>query len=84
MASRLWRQPYGWSFEAGSKVSFARLIDRAKAEGHVDDYTHDILHTGRELRNRNIHATALPVLNPAMAARIIGSSHQLVAELLGK
>lgn len=39
-------------FGAGSKTSFARLIDRAHAEGLVDDYTHEILHTGRELRNR--------------------------------
>jgi len=52
-------------FDAGSKVSFAKLIDRAKAEGLVNDYTHDILHTGRELRNRQIHATTLPVFNPA-------------------
>jgi hypothetical protein len=70
-------------FDAGSKVSFARLIDRAKAEGLVNDYTHDILHTGRQLRNRQIHATTLPVFNPAIAARIIATSHQLVAELFG-
>ena len=70
-------------FDADSKISFAKLIDRAKAEGLVADYTHDILHTGRELRNRQIHATTLPVLNPAIAARIIATSHQLVTELFG-
>ena len=70
-------------FDAGSKVSFAKLIDRANAEGLVNDYTHDILHTGRELRNRQIHATTLPVFNPAIAASIIATSHQLVAEVLG-
>ena len=68
-------------FDADSKISFAKLIDRAKAEGLVNDYTHDIFHTGRELRNRQIHATTLPVFNPAIAARIIAPSHQLVAEL---
>jgi hypothetical protein len=46
-------------FDARTKASFAILIDRAKAEGLVDDYTHDILHAGRELRNRQIHATTI-------------------------
>jgi hypothetical protein len=71
-------------FGTGNKVSFAKLIDRAKAEGLVDDYTHDILHTGRELRNRQIHATALAVFNPAIAASVIATSHKLVAELFGE
>jgi hypothetical protein len=71
-------------FDAGTKVSFAKLIDQAKAEGLVDDYTHDMLHTGRELRNRQIHATTLAVFNPAVAAGVIGTSHKLVAELFGK
>ena len=68
-------------FDAESKVSLAKLIDRARAEGLVDGYTYEILHTGRELRNRQIHATTLAVLNPAIAARIIATSHKLVAEL---
>ena len=71
-------------FDAGNKVSFAKLIDRAKAEGLVDDYTHDILHVGRELRNRQIHATTLAVFNPAIAARAIATSHKLVADLFGE
>jgi hypothetical protein len=71
-------------FGCGSKISFAELIDRAKAEGLVDDYTHDILHTGRILRNSEIHTTAPSVLNPASAARVIGSSHKLVAEIFGE
>jgi hypothetical protein len=70
-------------FDAGDKVPFAKLIDRAKEEGLVDDYAHDILHAGRKLRNREIHATTLAVLNPAMAAGIIGTSHKLVVELFG-
>jgi hypothetical protein len=32
--------------DAGTKVSFAQMIDRAKAEGLVDDEAHDVLHTG--------------------------------------
>lgn len=68
-------------FNAGEKIPFARLIDRAKNEGLVDDYTHDILHTGRELRNRQIHATNLPAFPPVMAAQMIATSHELVAEI---
>jgi hypothetical protein len=68
-------------FDAGRKVSFAKLINQAKAEGLVDDYTHDMLHTGRELRNRQVHATTLAVFNPAVAAGVIGTSHKLVADL---
>jgi hypothetical protein len=71
-------------FDTGRKVSFAKLIDRAKAEGLVDDYTHDMLHAGRELRNRQIHAATLAVFNPAVAAGVIGTSHKLVADLFGE
>lgn len=71
-------------FEAGSKVSFAQLIDRAKADGLADDYAHDILHTGRRLRNSQIHATTPAVFNPAIAARVIATSHKLLAELFGE
>lgn len=66
---------------AGDRVSFAQLIDRAKAEGIVGDYAQEILHLGRTFRNQQIHATALPVVNPAIAARMIGASHKLVAEI---
>lgn len=69
---------------AGSKDSFAKLIDRAKAEGLVDDYTHDILHAGRKFRNSQIHATDMPALTPAAAAGMIGASHKLVAEIFGE
>lgn len=67
--------------DAGEKVPFAKLIDLAKAEDLVNDYTHDILHTGRDLRNRQVHSAAIAVFNPAVAARVIATSHQLVAEL---
>jgi hypothetical protein len=67
--------------EAGSKISFAQLIDQAKKKCLIDDSGHDILHTGRILRNQQIHATTTAVFNPAIAARIISTSHVLVAEL---
>jgi hypothetical protein len=68
-------------FDAGKKVTFAQLIDRAKAEGLVDDYAHDILHLGRRLRNDEIHATTPSALNPASAVGVIGAAHKLVAEI---
>jgi hypothetical protein len=68
-------------FDAGTKVNFANLIDRAKTDGLVDDYAHEILHMGRKLRNREVHATTLSVLNPASAAWVIGAAHKLVAEI---
>jgi hypothetical protein len=61
-----------------SKISFAQLIDRTQTEGIIDAETHDIVHTGR--RNKQIHATALLLLNPAMAARVIGTSHKTVVD----
>ena len=68
-------------FDAGSKISFFALIERARADGLVDDYTQDILHAGRRLRNDQVHTTGLSYFNPAIAARVIGTSHKLVAEI---
>ncbi len=67
--------------KAGSKTSFARLIDRAKSDGLIDDYAEDILHIGRRLRNSHIHATTSAVYNPAITAGIIATSNKLVTEL---
>ena len=67
--------------QAGSKISFAQLIDQARKQGLIDDSGHDILHVGRVLRNQQIHATKIAVYNPAIAARMIETSHKLVAEL---
>jgi hypothetical protein len=67
--------------EADSKTNFAQLIDQARKQGLIDEYTRDILDTGRILRNQQVHATATAVYNPAIAAGIIGTSHKLVAEL---
>ena len=67
--------------EAGSRTSFAQLIDQAKKQDLIDDSAHDILHTGRVLRNQQIHATTIAVYNPAIAAMMIETSHKLVAEL---
>ena len=69
--------------EANSKTSFAQLIDTAK-EGLIDDHAWDILHTGRRLRNDQIHATATAVFNPAIAASVIATSHKLVADLFAE
>ncbi len=38
----------------------------------------------RDNTNSHIHATALAVYNPAITARVIVTSHQLVAELFGE
>jgi hypothetical protein len=70
-------------FEAGEKVSFHRLIKRAHDEHMVDERTFDVLDAGRRLRNSQIHATTPAVITPAMAAGIIGTSHELVAEIFG-
>jgi hypothetical protein len=67
--------------EAGSKTRFAQLIDQGQKQGLIDDSAHDILHTGRILRNQQTHATTTAVYNPAIAASIIGTSHKLLAEL---
>jgi hypothetical protein len=68
-------------FNVEGGATFASLIDRAKREGLVSDKAHEILHIGRRLRNEQVHATSLSVINPAIAARIIATSHVLVAEL---
>jgi hypothetical protein len=70
-------------YEADETVTFYKLIERAAADGLVDEYTQDILHTGRKLRNRQIHATQTQVLPPVMAANVIRASHLLVAGLFG-
>jgi hypothetical protein len=36
--------------EAGSKISFAQLIDQARENGLIDDSCRDILHTGTTVR----------------------------------
>ncbi|SRR5712691_4338381 len=68
-------------FEAGPRASFAQLINRAKREGLVDDDTHDVLDAARRLRNSEIHATTLAVLNPASAVWVIAASHKMIAEI---
>lgn len=67
--------------DAGPRPTFDRLIDQAKARGLVGDDAHEILHVGRRFRNIQIHATAMSVITPAMAAGMIGTPHELVAEL---
>lgn len=67
--------------DAGTRTTLTQLIDQAKKQDLIDESAHDILHTGRILRNQQIHATTTPVYNPAIAAMIIATSHKLVAEL---
>ena len=64
-------------------TSCAQLIDQARNKGLIDDHAHDILNTGRILRNQQIRATTTAVYTPAIAARIIAASRALVAELFG-
>jgi hypothetical protein len=67
--------------DAGERVPFAKLIDRALADGLIDEQVHDVLQGGRRLCNDQVHATELSYFNPAIAAMVIGASHRLVAEL---
>jgi hypothetical protein len=67
--------------DAGPKATFAALIDRARADGLVDESTYEILHLGRKFRNDQVHATNMPALNPATAAAMIGAAHKFVTEI---
>ena len=69
--------------DADTKTSFAQLIDQARNKGLIDDHCQDTLNAGRILRNQQIHATTTAVYNPAIAARIIATSHAPVTELFG-
>jgi hypothetical protein len=68
-------------FNATKKDNFFKLIERARADGLVDEYVQDILHTGRKLRNDQIHATDVQLWPPVLAANVIHASHRLVADL---
>ena len=70
--------------DAGSEASFAVLIDRARADGLVNDDVQEILHLGRRFRNDQVHATTMTAITPATAAGMIGASHKLVAELFAE
>jgi hypothetical protein len=70
-------------FEAGDRVSFHALIKRAHDERLVDEEAYEVLDAGRRLRNSQIHSTTPAVVNPAVAAMVIGTSHRLVAEIFG-
>lgn len=68
-------------FGADETVSFFKLIRRARDEGLVYPVSYDILHTGRKLRNSEIHATTPSIVPPVVAANIIRVSHLLVSEI---
>jgi hypothetical protein len=54
--------------DAGTRTSLAQLVDQAEKQGLIDESAHDILHTGRILRNQQIHVTTTAVYHPAIAA----------------
>ena len=53
-------------FDAEEKVSFFKLIERARNEGLVDAAGYETLHVGRKLRNSQVHATRQTVVPPAI------------------
>lgn len=66
---------------AGPNVSMSNLIKKAQEQGLISDYLADILHTGREIRNRFVHEGTRPVWTFGMAGNAIGASFKIVAEL---
>lgn len=68
-------------FNAKKGDSFTQLIQRANREGLIDDHARDALDAGRRFRNSQIHATALAILPPSMAAGMIETSHKFVFDL---
>lgn len=67
--------------DSSTHQNFAQLIDRGYAEGLITDGARDALNAGRKLRNSSVHASAVQVWTPALAAEIIRTSHVLIAEL---
>lgn len=68
-------------FGADEKVTFFKLIERARDEGLVDTDAYETLDVGRKLRNSQVHATSQAALTPAAAAYLIRTSHLLVSEV---
>jgi hypothetical protein len=66
---------------ADEKAPFRTLITQARSRGLIDDHLADVLHTGRDLRNRFVHQGEQPTWTFGMAAQIIGASFKIVAEL---
>jgi hypothetical protein len=66
---------------ANVKTPFRALIMEARSQGLINDHLADILHTGRDLRNRFVHRGDQPAWTFGMAAQVIGASFKIVAEL---
>lgn len=61
--------------------TFHPLVERAAALGYLTTEAAEVAKAGAELRNRWVHVEGLNVISPGMAAEILGTSHQLVAEM---
>ena len=59
-ACRLLKQLYGYASMPEARSASPSSSTEPRAEGLVDDYTHDILHTGRKLRNIRSTPPRLP------------------------
>ncbi|WP_176710335.1 DUF4145 domain-containing protein [Streptomyces sp. Wb2n-11] len=64
------------------KKALVRLIDEAAAEGLIDEEQRDLLHTGREIRNRFAHGkTTGAALTPPMAVGMVQTSLRILMVL---
>lgn len=61
--------------------TFHPLIERAAALGYLTMEATEAAKVGAQLRNRWVHVEGQKVISPGMAAEILGTSHQLVAEM---
>lgn len=61
--------------------TFHPLVERAAARGYLTAEAAEAAKAGAQLRNRWVHVEGQKVISPGIAAGILGTSHQLVAEL---
>ena len=66
---------------APEKTFFSKLVKNAVDTGLMSEHLADLLDTGRDIRNRFVHEGKQPVWTLGMAAGVIGTSFQIVAEL---
>ena len=65
----------------GKGVSFQKLIERAHAEGLLDDAWVERLDAGRQLRNYLSHPEAQTTFTVVDASVMLEAAHQVVAQL---
>ncbi|MDP8975660.1 MAG: hypothetical protein M3N28_04705 [Actinomycetota bacterium] len=61
--------------------TFHPLVERAAALGYLTTEAAEKAKAGAQLRNRWVHVEGQKVIPPGMAAEILGTSHQLVADM---